>query len=105
MLEDQFQPKKIRELHEITSIACGSRHSIVVSNRGKQVWTWGSNTSGQLGVGAASFMDGQQRPAPSLVLGLSDHRSMQITQVAAAGCHSLALTRDGEVYSFGDNSY
>merc|ERR1712151_27960 len=26
-------------------------------------------------------------------------------QVAAAACHSLALARSGEVYSFGENSY
>eukprot|EP00928_Gymnodinium_smaydae_P071504 TRINITY_DN55061_c0_g1_i1.p1 TRINITY_DN55061_c0_g1~~TRINITY_DN55061_c0_g1_i1.p1 ORF type:complete len:1219 (+),score=254.23 TRINITY_DN55061_c0_g1_i1:318-3974(+) len=105
MLGDQFAPKPVRDIEEITSLACGSRHSLVVSNNGGKVWSWGSNTSGQLGVGPASFMDGQQRSAPALVKVLSDRRSMQVTQVAAAACHSLALTRDGEVFAFGDNSY
>merc|ERR1719253_2108714 len=46
-----------------------------------------------------------QLSIPALVHTLSGQRDIEVAQVAAAACHSLARARSGEVYSFGENSY
>eukprot|EP00929_Paragymnodinium_shiwhaense_P038697 TRINITY_DN20421_c0_g1_i1.p1 TRINITY_DN20421_c0_g1~~TRINITY_DN20421_c0_g1_i1.p1 ORF type:complete len:1234 (+),score=284.39 TRINITY_DN20421_c0_g1_i1:167-3868(+) len=105
---DAFEPQPILELPQepnITSLACGTRHTVCVCRAGSQVWAWGSNVQGQLGVGAASYGEGQQRKVPSLVQTLSNKHNMVIVQVAAAACHTLALSRLGEVYAWGENAY
>eukprot|EP00927_Polykrikos_kofoidii_P046756 TRINITY_DN40894_c0_g1_i1.p1 TRINITY_DN40894_c0_g1~~TRINITY_DN40894_c0_g1_i1.p1 ORF type:complete len:1200 (-),score=154.65 TRINITY_DN40894_c0_g1_i1:81-3680(-) len=104
--QDQSEPHLVKELLNmpISSIACGSMHSAAVARQGTLLWTWGSNTKGQLGVGYDSS-DGQQRSAPSLVRSLSNRAGFEILQVTAAACHTLLVTRKGEVFAFGDNTY
>lgn len=113
--DDQPRPVRIRELEsqgvtDISSVACGARHSLVVSSRGLQpgssrLFAFGSNVSGQLGIGESNAEEGHIRIIPQIVRTLSDVRDMRIVQVVAASCHSLALTQVGEVYSFGDNAW
>ncbi|CAE8728113.1 unnamed protein product [Polarella glacialis] len=86
-------------------IACGARHSLAITNGGAKVWAWGSNVTGQLGVGMNSASEGYQRTVPSLVAALSNKKGFLITQVIAAANHSLALTQVGEVFAFGSNSH
>jgi alpha-tubulin suppressor-like RCC1 family protein len=43
-------PEKVEGLHPVTEISCGWNHS-VVSTVGGQLWAWGRNQFGQLGVG------------------------------------------------------
>jgi len=106
-VDDQLAPQAVRQLQDagVTSLACGSRHSLVVAGRGAQVWAFGSNAQGQLGTGQVTAADGFQLPYPTLCKALSGQHRMEIVQVAAASCHSLAVTRAGEVYAWGDNSY
>mmetsp|Transcript_45942 Transcript_45942/g.121912 ORF Transcript_45942/g.121912 Transcript_45942/m.121912 type:complete len:519 (-) Transcript_45942:59-1615(-) len=106
-LDDQDTPQAVEVLTSlgVTSMACGARHSLVVARRGKQVWSFGSNVQGQLGVGPNTTGNGMQLSSPALIHTLSGQRDIEVTQVAAASCHSLALARSGEVYSFGENSY
>jgi alpha-tubulin suppressor-like RCC1 family protein len=113
--DDQVRPVRCRELEhqgvrEVSSVACGARHSLVVSSTGMQpgssrLFAFGSNVNGQLGIGETNSADGHIRTKPQLVRTLSDVRDMRIVQVVAASCHSLALTQVGEVYSFGDNAW
>jgi alpha-tubulin suppressor-like RCC1 family protein len=113
--DDQHRPVRVRELEhqgvaEVSSVACGSRHSLVVSAKGVQpgssrLFAFGSNVEGQLGIGQTNASDGHIRPSPQLVRTLSDVRDIRIVQVVAAASHSLALTQVGEVYSFGDNAW
>jgi alpha-tubulin suppressor-like RCC1 family protein len=106
-LDDQISPQPVRDLQDmdITSIACGARHTLVVARQGKQVWAFGSNVSGQLGIGKGGSADGLSLSTPALVKTLSNQLNLEITQVVAASCHSLAVNRAGEVFSFGDNTY
>lgn len=106
-LQDQCAPQPIRDLQDVgvTSLACGSRHSLVVARRGAQVWAFGSNVSGQLGVGQGGTADGASLSSPALTSVISGQRALEVTQVVAAASHSLAVTRAGEVFSFGDNTY
>ena len=63
----------------------------------KSVWTWGQNTYGQLGLG-----DNVDYNKPQEVKVLSDK---EIVDVKAGYYHTVALTKDGEVYSWGYNGY
>mmetsp|Transcript_60170 Transcript_60170/g.105416 ORF Transcript_60170/g.105416 Transcript_60170/m.105416 type:complete len:1243 (-) Transcript_60170:111-3839(-) len=106
-MKDQHKPQQLREPQNVavTSLACGSRHSLLVVNDGTQVWGFGSNTQGQLGLGPNPASEGLQRPLPALCHALSNRPNMTICQIAAASSHSLAVSRSGEVFAFGDNSW
>jgi len=104
---DQYTPHLVKKLGRetgICSVSCGAYHTLAIARQGTQVWVWGSNIQGQLGVGKPDDAEAQQRNAPSMCHSLSNRRGMEVVQVAAAACHSLALTRRGEVYAFGDNT-
>ena len=74
-------------------IVNGSNFSIALRADGT-VWSWGLNSSGQLGLG-----DTSTRYKPTK-LNISN-----IIDIAAGDTHALLLTKDGEVYSFGSNGY
>ncbi|XP_017957265.1 probable E3 ubiquitin-protein ligase HERC4 isoform X1 [Drosophila navojoa] len=90
---------QIPELQDyvITQIACGSRHSMALSEWG-QVFSWGDNECGQLG--HASDQDIVK--LPKIVRNLV---SKTVVQIACGSNHSLALTCCGELYSWGSNLY
>lgn len=76
-----------------------SNHSIVKRYDGK-VYTWGWNDFGQLGNGQNT-----QRNIPVAVNTSGLLNDKVIIQVAAGAAHSLALSSDGIVYSWGANLY
>lgn len=82
---------------EIVNIGAGNEHTVFLTKQGK-LYVCGYNDNGQCGVGNM-----QQVKTPSLVQGVLD--SEDIAQVHAYnGCeHTLAITRDGKLYSFGYN--
>eukprot|EP00933_Yihiella_yeosuensis_P038170 TRINITY_DN3211_c0_g2_i1.p1 TRINITY_DN3211_c0_g2~~TRINITY_DN3211_c0_g2_i1.p1 ORF type:complete len:585 (+),score=72.77 TRINITY_DN3211_c0_g2_i1:42-1796(+) len=83
-----------------TAIACGWRHTLAVMSSGK-VYSWGANDSCQLGFPSNAETNAagiENRLLPSEVPDLSNARS-----VAAGYVHSLALTHQGEVFSWGTN--
>jgi alpha-tubulin suppressor-like RCC1 family protein len=88
-----FVPTRISGLMDVIDISAGPSHSLAVKSDGT-VWAWGSNDSGQLGIGNTGY------PVynPARVQGLSD-----IIAVAAGGAHSLALQSDGTVWAWGSN--
>jgi len=59
---------------------------------------------GSFGTGPSNAADGFQINQPTLCHALSANPRTEILQVVAASCHSLAVTNDGEVFSFGENS-
>ncbi|XP_070070832.1 probable E3 ubiquitin-protein ligase HERC3 isoform X1 [Drosophila takahashii] len=81
----------------VIQIACGSRHSLALSDWG-QVLSWGDNDCGQLG--HATDQDIVQ--LPKVVRQLV---SKTVVQIACGNNHSLALTSCGELYSWGSNIY
>ena len=82
------------ELPCTVQVAAGSNHTLVRTSEG-EVWAWGLNMNGELGIGTEE--DGY---APQRVLGLSG-----ATQVAAGEGYSLAVDGDGAVWSWGYNQY
>jgi len=73
-------------------IATGAHHTVALKSDGT-VWTWGANSSGQLGDGTTT-----DRFSPVQVSSLSG-----IIAISAGHEHSLALKNDGTVWVWGDN--
>ncbi|XP_054846376.1 probable E3 ubiquitin-protein ligase HERC6 [Eublepharis macularius] len=91
-------PERIRalEAQAVVYVSCGKEHSIAVcSNR--RVFSWGAGSFGQLGTGELKdcFI-------PKKIDGLS---TFEIIQVACGHYHSIALAKDGRVFSWGQNTH
>ncbi|RMC13728.1 hypothetical protein DUI87_08810 [Hirundo rustica rustica] len=81
----------------IVQIACGDQHAMALC-RGGELFTWGQNTHGQLGVGSQTTLT----PKPQLVERL---KGIPLAQIAAGGAHSTTVSLSGAVYSWGKNSF
>lgn len=62
-----------------------------------QVFSWGKNSQGQLGLG----MQSSSQASPQKVTSLE---GIPLAQVAAGGSHSFALSLTGTSYGWGSNS-
>ncbi len=76
------------------SLAAGTRHVVAVRTDGT-VWTWGDNTSQQLGDATL-----KQRIVPGQVAGITG-----AVAASAGDIHNLVLLSNGEVWAWGNNSY
>ena len=83
-------------LTNIKAIAAGYDHSLALDKDGN-VYTWGDNGSGELGIGS----HGGERTAPVKVPGLP---ATKIVQIVGGDDFSIALSEDGKVYGWGTNS-
>lgn len=86
----------VNGLSGVMAIAAGGQHSLALDSQGR-VWTWGSNGSLQLG----RITTGTAWSAtPAQVSGING----TVASLAAGSAHSLALTSDGRVWAWGDDS-
>uniref|UniRef100_A0A3Q3L017 HECT and RLD domain containing E3 ubiquitin protein ligase 4 n=1 Tax=Labrus bergylta TaxID=56723 RepID=A0A3Q3L017_9LABR len=92
-------PRNIRSLSDvqIAQVACGFWHSLALS-RGGQVFSWGQNRFGQLGLG----LNGQSISTPQVIQSL---HGVPFAQISAGGAHSFALTLSGAVFGWGRNKF
>lgn len=100
-VDSVVKPTKIEALDHVfvTDIGAGQRHALAVSLKG-EVWAWGNNGAGQVGIEVPDGDDPRAKNilAPVRVPGLKD-----VVDVEGGGSFSLAITRRGKVYSWGDN--
>jgi alpha-tubulin suppressor-like RCC1 family protein/serine/threonine protein kinase len=82
-------------------VATGYVHSLALTSTG-QLYAFGENHFGQLGNPTNERSD-NPNPTPTLVT--LPGASGKITQIAAGGNHSLALTSTGQLYAFGENAF
>lgn len=87
--------------HPMRMVACGGAHTIVCSDLG-EVWAWGANDHGQLGLG---IDEGDDVREPTAVTALGPSVSRPVMSVSAGATHSAALVTDGSLYTFGDESW
>jgi uncharacterized repeat protein (TIGR03803 family) len=80
-------------------IACGAHHTVVLKNDGT-VWAFGANGSGQLGNNSTTPSN-----VPVQVITSNGAPLAGVAQIAAGLAFSMALTTDGQVYVWGDNTY
>jgi alpha-tubulin suppressor-like RCC1 family protein len=91
-------PRQVPGLTDVVAVAAGSAHSVALRRDGT-VWVWGNNAFGQLGDGTRPRQVGDAtswRARPTQVSGLTD-----VIAIAAGWHHTLALKRDGTVWSWG----
>eukprot|EP01133_Synstelium_polycarpum_P012792 gene12792-15011_t len=96
------------ETVKIARVVCGYDSTFLISARGN-VYAMGNNETGTLGLGDET-LGRVTTPAKvqvpekikSLSCGATHALLLSVAQVACGGSHSLALTTDGQVYSWGD---
>lgn len=76
---------------EVISVSSGHCHTLALTNNG--IYAWGGNQYGQVGLDYLS-----QCPSPQLISSLSDET---IVDAVAGQYHSIALTSDGRVFTWG----
>ncbi|EZA54598.1 hypothetical protein DMN91_007313 [Ooceraea biroi] len=81
---------------KVVCIACGQTSSMAVTENG-EVYGWGYNGVGQLGIG--NYVN---QVNPYRIASLTGH---VIVKVVCGYAHTLALTDEGKLYVWGGNSY
>ena len=82
---------------KVTAVAAGMYHSCALTASG-QLYTWGNNSKGQLGLGRNNDMVF----SPTLVESLA---GVPLAGLACGGNHTLVITRSGAVFAFGSNNH
>lgn len=87
-------------------VSAGKDHSVALSSTG-DAYAWGDNASGQLGNGDGG--PGKHSAVPVQVKSVADEGSSalpqgSVVQMAAGGNFSMALSTNGEVYTWGDGT-
>lgn len=95
---DALLPKELETtvVLDVHSIACGGRHAVLVNKQG-ETFSWGEESGGRLGHGIEA-----DSPHPKLIEILS---GMNVELAACGEYHSCAVTRSGELYTWGDGTY
>ena len=89
-----YTPIQVPNLTSVTAIEASYGHTLALKQDGT-VWAWGSNGSGELGDGTTTA-----RSSPVKVANLTN-----VVAIATGKAQrSFALTRDGTVWAWGDNS-
>jgi len=116
-ISDSLEPKLVESLLHvrIVDVAVGVRHSVAVSEKG-QVFTWGAADLGQLGHGDSSDQEVHTLEydpktgssfayvaKPAVVMALFGKR-VQVTKVSCCNFTTSALTDQGHIYSWGNNT-
>jgi alpha-tubulin suppressor-like RCC1 family protein len=91
--ENEPQLNKSLSKRFINDIKCGSYHSLALTNN--EVYAWGKNSSGQIGNG-----NNENQLEPIKVSGFKGEK---IISISCGAKHSLALTENGKVFSWGLN--
>nr|KAF6392182.1 HECT and RLD domain containing E3 ubiquitin protein ligase family member 6 [Pipistrellus kuhlii] len=93
------EPEPIKALGtlDVGFVSCGKEHSLAVCHQGR-VFAWGAGSDGQLGI--EEFMEIIFTPKKIKTLS-----GIEIIQVSCGDYHSLALSKDGRMFSWGKNSH
>jgi len=95
---NQATPRKISSFggsKRVLSLSCGQTSTVVALDSG-EVFGWGYNGNGQLGLG-----NNINQLNPCRVSGITG----VVVKVACGYAHTLALTDQGDLYGWGANSY
>lgn len=90
------RPLTAFDRRRIVSVASGANHTLAIDETG-QLWTCGQGSRGQLGLG--------DNPPEGPFALLATLNGYKVVAVAAGVAHSVALTSDGSVFSWGDCCY
>ncbi|MGH0117414.1 UNVERIFIED_CONTAM: hypothetical protein FKN15_034601 [Acipenser sinensis] len=90
-------PERVTALegYQVGQVACGLNHTLAVSADGMMVWAFGDGDYGKLGLGNSTAKSSPQKV--DMLCGIG------IKKVACGTQFSVALTKDGHVYTFGQD--
>lgn len=93
---------------KVTAIRGGQEHVVMLTSSGR-VFTAASSTEkypslGQLGVPGLTWSTRPSGPADQCHE-VTTLKGSKVTQIASGDYHSLALTKDGRLFAWGDNSF
>lgn len=92
--------RKLPWKSKVSQVACGENHVLLLFEDGK-LCSWGSNQYGQLGLTSVQNPY-QDRSYPAMISSrFSPVRTKLFASISAAKRHSLAVTRQGEVFRWG----
>ena len=96
-VQNQLLPKKVEALagQRVVAVSAGAFYSLSLTADGR-VWSWGSGAWGRLGHG-----DQQHQLLPKKIEAFAGQR---VVAVSAGGHHSLALTADAAVFTWGQGT-
>lgn len=118
-------PRKIDLPEPVVKIATGQNTSFALTKSGK-IWGWGRPTCGALGILRAEILGYWNRALPqsSLLIGPGFvynkdapqfsqpvikprliFETSNFTDIAASGIHAVALSKDGQVWGWGQNEF
>lgn len=99
---DKYNTRGLMRLSKFTfenkNISAGFKHSLILTHN-KQVYAFGSNNYGQLGL-----TDYYNTVTPTLITGLNTYNHYPVCVITGYN-HSLVLTNDNRVYTFGFNHH
>ncbi|XP_049987756.1 probable E3 ubiquitin-protein ligase HERC6 isoform X2 [Alexandromys fortis] len=97
--QNNERPEQIQSLAtlHVDLVSCGKEHSIAVCHKGR-VFAWGAGSQGQLGIGVCKEIN-------LMPMKIKFPDGIKIIQVSCGHYHSLALSEDGQVFSWGSNSH
>jgi alpha-tubulin suppressor-like RCC1 family protein len=95
---DISRPKRIDALilESIVDVSAAKYHALAVTKEGK-VFSWGNGRSGKLGNGSEN-----SHPEPVMIHSILKYK---IIKIATSESHSLVLSEDGTVFSFGSDRF
>lgn len=88
-------PAQVGGISNVTAVAAGRNHSMALRSDGT-VWCWGKGANGRLGNGSSS---NRSSPVQASATGFSN-----TIAIAAGYEHSMAITSDGSVWTWGRNN-
>jgi len=93
-MQNHLLPKKIKALagRRVVAVSAGAAHSLALT-ADSAVWSWGDGVYGRLGHG-----DEQNQLLPKKIEAFAGQR---VVAVSAGERHSLAITADGAVLTWG----
>lgn len=80
----------------VAAVSCGGFFTMALTKEG-HLWNWGANSNYELGRGD-KVGGWKPQPVPNL-------QNVRISQIASGGFHSLALTDEGKVLSWGHGGH
>lgn len=92
-------PHELNLLYLIKSICCGIQHTIALTYS-NEIYVWGNNNHGQLGLGDTLF-----RNSPQKLSLQGEFGNLNIKSISCNGNFTIVLTSNGTIYSWGYNYF
>ena len=90
---------ELQENEKTTQIEVGDNHNVILTSNSR-IFTWGSNSSSQLGDGTTI-----DKKVPTLVSNAFLSENESITKIYSGSYYNFLTTSNGKVYGWGGNSY